>query len=135
MGAGGQLTASRVEYISVCIDPAPGDLDPCPWCGGSMDKVFLKFVVESASLRIKNKRPVPGYRCRGCGAEWYEGSTTLHLFTEMLLKLDLSGDPELLEALRQRVASLTEALARMVQSRGGPAQLPLERRSSSDGRE
>lgn len=101
---------TKVEYISVHIDPVTLEVPVvCLLCGADMDETLLEFIFQDKPVVVKSRESVPGYRCRSCEAEYYNGSVTLALYKETLTKLGSTS--KLKGPLEQRIASLTEALA------------------------
>lgn len=102
----------KVEYIFVHIDaettPDPGK---CLLCDSAMDRVLLSYEFQDQPrMVVRNSEPVPGYRCRSCDAEYYDGWVSLALFQETLTKLESTSPLRI--ALTERIARLTEALGK-----------------------
>lgn len=114
-----QDTQLPTVFIDVEIDPKTvGEPCPCLLCGSKMSHTLLDYKFKDNQQVVKNSVPVPGYRCDTCEAEYYEGSTSLRLFEATLPLLNPTSN--LLEPLRQRIASLSEAVGKSTPGQNNP---------------
>jgi hypothetical protein len=90
------------KYISVDIGHRILDPGKCCLCGTQLENALLDYTLDNEKDVIKSEKPIPGYRCPGCEAEYYD-TDIAHILDIASLDV-LPPESDLVKALQERIA-------------------------------